>query len=272
MKKHLLLLLFAAGLSNAQVFSENFNGGTLPSGWTVNNPDTAFNWAVGTQNGFASFPSGAAFFDDDNAGPSIVNSNARLVSPVINLVGVSNPKLSFKYANMIDNLNSSIKVEAFNGTSWVQVFSTSGDSGTWDLDFNTFTYIITAYDVASNIDLTPYVNANFQLRFVYNDAGDYSYGAVIDDITITSSAVLATSDVSLEDKVQIYPNPVKDNFYIKSDLKSDSKVTITDMSGKLLKTFNGKSDAYNVSDLPKGIYMILIENDKNIVRKKIIKQ
>ncbi|WEK68979.1 MAG: choice-of-anchor J domain-containing protein [Candidatus Chryseobacterium colombiense] len=134
MKQQLLFFLLACGiLSNAQVFSENFNGGSMPAGWTVNNPDTAFNWGVGGQSGFATFPSGAAFFDDDNAGSSSINSNARLVSPVINLVGVASPKLSFKYANMIYDLDSTIKVEVFNGTSWVQVFSSSGDSGQWEL-------------------------------------------------------------------------------------------------------------------------------------------
>jgi hypothetical protein len=45
MKQQLLFFLLACGiLSNAQVFSENFNGGSMPAGWTVNNPDTAFNW------------------------------------------------------------------------------------------------------------------------------------------------------------------------------------------------------------------------------------
>lgn len=272
MKQQLLFFLLACGiLSNAQVFSENFNGGSMPSGWTVNNPDSSFNWAVGSQSGFAIFPSGAAFFDDDDAGPTSINSNARLVSPVINLVGVASPKLSFKYANMIYDLDSTVKVEVYNGTSWVQVFSSSGDSGQWGIDWNTFMYTVDAYDNATNIDLTPYINANFRLRFVYNDAGDYSYGVAIDDVTITSAA-LATSDISLEDKLQIYPNPVKDNLYIKSDLKSNSKISVIDMSGKLLKTFTGISESYNLSDLPKGTYMILIGDGKDMIRKKIIKQ
>ncbi|MFC3159816.1 T9SS type A sorting domain-containing protein [Chryseobacterium arachidis] len=191
---------------------------------------------------------------------------------MISLSGVANPKLSFKYANMIYNLNSTMKVEAFNGTSWVQIFTTSGTSGTWGIDFNTFKYIINAYSLASNIDLTPYVNANFRLRFIYNDVGDYSYGFVMDDITITSGNVLATSDILLKDQFEVYPNPVKDNFYIRSDIKSVTKISVTDMSGKLIKTVEGKSDGYNISDLPKGTYIILITNDKEITRKKIIKQ
>lgn len=272
MKQQLLFFLLACGIiSHAQVFSENFNGGSMPSGWTVNNPDSSFNWAVGSQSGFAIFPSGAAYFDDDNAGPTSINSNARLVSPVINLVGVASPKLSFKYANMIYDLDSTVKVEVYNGTSWIQVFSSAGDSGQWGIDWNTFMYTVDAYDNATNIDLTPYINANFQLRFVYNDGGDYSFGAAIDDVIITSAA-LATSDISLGDKLQIYPNPVKDNLYIKSDLKSNSKVSVIDMSGKLVKTFVGASESYDLSDLPKGTYMILIDNGKEMIRKKIIKQ
>lgn len=272
MRKQLLLFLLACGLSNAQVFSENFNGGSLPSGWTVNNPDTTYNWAVGGQAGFASFPNGAAFFDDDDAGPSGVNSNARLVSPVINLAGVANPKLSFKYANMIYDLDSVIKVEAFNGTSWVQVFSSAGSSGTWNIDFNTLTYVLQVYADAANIDLAPYANANFQLRFIYDDVGDYSYGAAIDDVTITSTGVLATSDAFLGKGLELYPNPVKDSFYIKSDIKNDTNITVMDMSGKRVKTFSGKSQTYDLSDLPKGNYIISIDDGKNTVRKKIIKQ
>ncbi|MDH6251768.1 hypothetical protein M2347_001495 [Chryseobacterium sp. H1D6B] len=272
MMRYLLFLIVACGMCNAQVFSENFDGGVLPSGWTTNNPDTSNNWEVGTANGFASFPTGAAFFDDDAAGSSSINTNARLVSPVINLSAVSSPKLSFKYANMIYDLDSTLKVEAFNGTSWVEIFTFSGDAGEWDLDFNTFTFILTSYDQATDIDLTPYANANFQLRFVYDDAGDYSYGVVVDDVVI-SSAALGTSEVSSSDKMKVYPNPVKDYVYIKSDnLQSDSKITVLDMSGKQVRNFIGKPDGYNLSDLPKGSYIILIDNKKEIISKKILKE
>lgn len=270
MKKHLLFILLSCGLTNAQIFSENFDGGTFPSGWTTENPDTSDNWQVGSDTGFVIFPSGAAFFNDDAAGSSSVNSSAKLISPVISISGAVGPKLSFKYANKIFFDDSTLKVEVFNGTSWVEVFTHSGEAGTWDND--DYPAIITSYDEATNIDLTPYANPNFQLRFVYDDAGDWSYGVVVDDVTITTGG-LATAEVALADKVKVYPNPVKDDLFIKyDDLKSTSKITVVDMTGKLVKTFVGKSDSYNVSDLPKGAYLIVIDNGKELIKKKIIKQ
>ncbi|WP_347216723.1 T9SS type A sorting domain-containing protein [Chryseobacterium sp.] len=274
MKKLFILFLSIYGICDAQVFSEDFNGSALPAGWTVENPDTAFNWSVGEQNGFASFPSGAAFFDDDDAGPTGINTNARLISPVINLTGAVSPKLSFDYANMIDDLDSTLKVEVFNGTSWVQVFTFSGQAGVWDLDFNTFSYVVTSYASAVNIDLTPYVNAAFKLRFVYDDAGDYSYGVVVDNLTITNGTVLAASEVSHSENVEIYPNPVKDNIHIKFDSRNKAaKVNLVDMSGKLVKTFDKELDSYDLSDIPKGAYIIIItNNNREVIKKKIIKK
>jgi hypothetical protein len=270
MNKNLLFFLLAFGSANAQIFSENFNSGTMPAGWTVENADTSENWQVGMGTGFANFSSGAAFFDDDAAGSSSSNPNALLTSPVINLSAVTAPKLSFKYANRTYFEDSILKVEVFNGTSWVQVFNHEGAAGMFD--YSDYPGTLSSFDEATNIDLAPYANANFQLRFVYDDADDWSYGVIVDDVAITADN-LATSEVSLADKIKIYPNPVRDNLYIKSDdLKSTSKITVTDMSGKLVKTLVGKSDSYNLSDLPKGTYMILIDEGKDIIRKKIIKQ
>lgn len=48
MKKILLLVVFSFSMNNAQVFSENFNSGSMPTGWTVENPDTTYNWGVGS--------------------------------------------------------------------------------------------------------------------------------------------------------------------------------------------------------------------------------
>ncbi|MBM7420277.1 MULTISPECIES: T9SS type A sorting domain-containing protein [Chryseobacterium] len=272
MKKQLFLAFFAFGLSNAQVFSENFNSGSLPSGWTVENPDTSANWAVGSTTFNTLLPSGAAYFDDDDAGSSSLNSNARLVSPIINLSSVTNPILSFKYANYTYLVDTTLKVEVYNGVSWTQVFTFTGDAGVWGYDPDTFDDVLESYDQATNINLTPYANANFKVRFVYDDGGDYSFGAVVDDVVITAGT-LGTSEVSLvTDKIKLYPNPVRDNLFIQDADIKNYKVKVIDLSGKQVKTFEKRFEKYNLSELPEGAYIILIDDGKETIRKKIIKK
>lgn len=274
MKKHLLSALLISGFASAQLLSENFNAGVLPTGWTVENPDTSFNWQVGSQlDSYTFLPDGAAFFNDDDAGLVSINSNARLVSPVINLSAVSNPILSFKYANRIYQDDSILKVEVFNGSAWVQVFSFAGEAGIWGYDPDTYDDVLESYDQAAAIDLTPYANANFRVRFVYDDAGDFSYYAVVDDVLITAANLSTTESKSSSNQLQVYPNPVSDFIHIKNaDFKSSVKLEVMDMNGRKVKSFEGVSDQYDLSNLSSGSYILSIDNGGVKTTKKIIKK
>ncbi len=54
---------------------------------------------------------------------------------------------------------------------------------------------------------------------------------------------------------KLYPNPGDEEFRISSTTPL-SRVTITNMLGKVVKVFPGQSDSYDVSDLPNGIYLV----------------
>ena len=73
-------------------------------------------------------------------------------------------------------------------------------------------------------------------------------------------------------KINLYPNPVKDVFWIESG--GFSTITLYDMLGKevLNKNINGKSEI-NISHLPRGIYnFIVLFEDKIVANSKIVKQ
>lgn len=75
----------------------------------------------------------------------------------------------------------------------------------------------------------------------------------------------STSDLLL------YPNPVKDGFYIRS-LESGSLVSIHQMNGTVvLKQQMEGSDYVDVRDLKKGMYLVRIKSSKGVVNKKIVK-
>lgn len=264
--KKILLLSAIAGFTfgKAQIFTENFNAAaSLPSGWTVSNSSGTDQWGVGNSAFYESFSSNVAFFDDDAAGSSSINSAATITSPIINLAAFPNAKLSFKFVNFQYDAGT-VKAEVYNGTSWVQVFLFSDDN--YDYDSN--------YDVlltqVSDISLAGYTNADFRIRFIYDDGGDWSFGCAVDDIVI-SDGILATSEsVLAKQDIEIYPTVTTEYINIKSKDKI-KKTTVFDMSGKIMKVTTDDNKV-NVQSLHAGSYIINLETEKGKTSKKFIKK
>lgn len=87
------------------------------------------------------------------------------------------------------------------------------------------------------------------------------------------AAVLSNTEVKEkvnENKISLFPNPVKDVLYISASQESGYYYQIYNMSGQLIRSGqfeNGKTD---VSALPSGVYLVRINNSEKMV--KIIKQ
>ncbi len=101
--------------------------------------------------------------------------------------------------------------------------------------------------------------------------GTLIYGEY-EDYTV-NVGLLGVGDVN-DASFALYPNPVKDAFKVNLSPEFDAakiSVTVTDLSGKTVKTF-GAADSYNVSELPKGVYVVTITDGKNTETKKIVKK
>ena len=163
---------------------EEFEDSSAPAGWTTEVLIGAADWEFGSGDmpTGPDFSSNAAIFDDDAAGSGNVNA-ARLISPVYNLTGVAIADLSFDYAHQEFVGDGSLQVEVFDGSAWQEVLYVDVD----------LAEILTA-----NIDVLPYANANFQVRFNYDDEGGWSWGAGIDNFNLTYSAPSSTVQVVLD--------------------------------------------------------------------------
>lgn len=110
----------------------------------------------------------------------------------------------------------------------------------------------------------------------YAPCGQLQYGQV-EDYSVRLVTTLATSETKADnDDLVIYPNPVAsgDHVFIKAKNGKDLKVSISDMSGRLIAnptvTAEGK-DIYKIDQqLEKGVYMIQISNGKNTKASKLI--
>jgi 3',5'-cyclic AMP phosphodiesterase CpdA len=74
----------------------------------------------------------------------------------------------------------------------------------------------------------------------------------------------------LSDRIALYPNPVKDELYIETDLDV-KEINIYDIYGKQVKQVKGKPAFIPVDELPSGVYFVklFIEEGNVLVRKAV---
>ncbi len=88
---------------------------------------------------------------------------------------------------------------------------------------------------------------------------------MLDDVLI-SKGVLAVSNINADSKISVFPNPVKDILKF-SDIHGIKSITVSDMSGRLIKTFI-PSHEINLSGLKTGKYIVSLKmedgNTQNI--------
>ena len=94
-------------------------------------------------------------------------------------------------------------------------------------------------------------------------------------MTSFDCATLSAAEFSLADNIALYPNPVKENMFIRS--ASNIKLTganIYDVTGKIIMSVDltkmNKLKTLNVSSLSTGMYFVNINSDKGLITKKII--
>ena len=99
--------------------------------------------------------------------------------------------------------------------------------------------------------------------------------------TLVNGRLEVTDESGIENivanKMSIYPNPVKDEIFIQSELQI-KKVEIYDISGCHVETLHltslpqNEAQTINVSALPRGIYMVKVSVNDDFVVSKLVKE
>ncbi|MCS3871525.1 hypothetical protein J3D55_004441 [Chryseobacterium ginsenosidimutans] len=126
---------------------------------------------------------------------------------------------------------------------------------------------------SESINFTPTVSGIYYFGFnIYSN--NFSFNILsIDDININEVANLATIETSgSKDQIKIYPIPFSENITI-SDVTNVKSISIIDVSGKLLKTFNKQTSTLDLKDLISGVYMVVLTmKDGSKQSVKVIKK
>ena len=162
----------AANIAQPYSYTEGFEGGSMPTDWTQSGSGT---WSVG--KGDYSESTGA---HGGTYNAKITHSSrgyeTYLITPELDLSGLSSPVLEFWYINRdwSDDIDALTVYYRVNNGSWTQLFATGYNS------HESWTKAI--------VNLTG-VAAGYQLGFKMTD--DYGYGVSIDDISITGTKYVA---------------------------------------------------------------------------------
>ena len=85
---------------------------------------------------------------------------------------------------------------------------------------------------------------------------------------------LSVDDNTLEEGISLYPNPAKNEFFIKSAYLNLDRVEIFDVSGRLVSDINisqaSRVKTINMNRASKGVYFVNIHSEGRFITKKLI--
>jgi hypothetical protein len=171
------LATWAAGTAVPfQPFFEDFNDG-MPSDWTVENGPNATavqNWFLAA-NTAAQPLTGTPYMraDSDAAGSAAGRLHSLLTTPVIDASNAG--ALYVEFDQYYRHLGAAAygRVEVYDGSDWVTILNQTVTSGTWTVPNHRV------------LDVTDYANANFKVRFNYDDGGSWAWYWALDNVSVS---------------------------------------------------------------------------------------
>lgn len=255
----LALICFAVVAANAQnnvIFSEDFEGGNIPSGWTTNDADgDGYDWANSAEIGLpGNGGSDACMFSqsyDNSVGA--LNPDNWLITPQINLVAGS--RLHFfvtgqdaSWCN--EHYGVYISTTGTNPSDFTclfeETFQDSKDQATWQ---------------EKVVELDAYTG-NAYIAFRHFNITDMFY-LDLDDVTIVQSGVGVNEAEA--NQFSVYPNPA----YNVLNIAGEGNAEICNLLGQTImsEVVNGEAQI-NISNLEAGVYFVRM----NGIAQKFIKK
>jgi len=182
MKKTLLFafaLLFATGMmaqNRSVLLQESFDGTSLPAGWSINGQNN--NWTVSATNNAGGQPNEMHL----SWSPQF-NGMTRLVSPAVDLTGVSSVVFSFKHA--LDN---------YSGSNTIGIATSSDGGTTWNQGWSQGYSTSSRWTVSQEITTPDMGQANVKFCIFFNGSSYNINDWFFDDIMVFT---LENLDISL---------------------------------------------------------------------------
>jgi hypothetical protein len=105
------------------------------------------------------------------------------------------------------------------------------------------------------------------LTYTYTDGNGCS-GTANETITVeVCGSVFENGSI----KYELYPNPANESFSIKTEAQVD-EVSLLDMSGRVVKTYNSNFAEMQINEIPSGVYLINVEIEGEVYTTRLVKK
>ncbi|NHN25671.1 T9SS type A sorting domain-containing protein [Flavobacterium jejuense] len=221
------------------------------------------------------------------------NTKAYLISQCYNLSTISNPEISFSMKYDLENNWDIVYVEystdfganwavlgyndISNWTNWYNSDRTEQTSGNdcfncpgaqWtgtNTTLTTYTYPLQTLSTQSSVI--------FRIVF-HSDQAVHELGVNIDDFVINGT--LSSTSFN-QDVIAVYPNPSNGIYTISLGNVQPISIKVYDISGKTILfkkdiLVSENRTSVNLTAVSKGIYFIVINSEKGIISKRIVKE
>ncbi len=128
---------------------------------------------------------------------------------------------------------------------------------------------IVSFDIRNNPDLTcvKVDNTAYSTSTWTNKDAQANYNMLCPTVPIVAPILSKNFKV-----ISVYPNPVKNILYVKSEGKAVSKIEILDFSGRVLIGEINTKGGINVSNLNPGMYSVKVYLENSFIIKRLIKE
>lgn len=96
------------------------------------------------------------------------------------------------------------------------------------------------------------------------------FGACVIDLNAEGTGI-SLGETAADNSVRIYPNPVSDMIHIDLNSAENVKISLYGLTGNVVKTAaeSGTTATMNVTDVPEGMYVLVVDNGKNKTVRKM---
>lgn len=182
-----IILVSGAGYSVDTTYHEDFEGGSLPAGWSITNGDgDSYTWYVTTTSktdlgGYEPPSAGSyyAYYSDDDAGSGNSTSEEYLYSAAIPMPSADSVFVSFGFGfRQYGSTVLTIQYRLFNSSwgSWLTAGTINTDgSGTGTIDF------------------TDAIADSVQLLFLFDDGASWGWAAAVDNVCMITKTQISNT-------------------------------------------------------------------------------